>query len=867
METYDESVDADSIHSSERDSWDDELDDDGSYSVSSADKSSTDGNNDADEVGGDNKVRFDTITAEEIRCMEFATVSEAYDFYYRYGKYNGFAVRKSDSRVTGSGDNKVIKMKQFVCNRHGVREKRHLVRTDRKLEHRRLTRTQCGARLRVNYKAEKDRYVVTAFEETHNHELTPARFVHLHPVYRKISETDKAQVDGLQKRGIRTCHIMGYMVAQKGGYAGVGFTKKDLYNYFDKKMRAVIKDGDVAASLNYLNMKSSTDPMLYAEYAVDNINGRMNTLFWADGISRTDYFCFGDVLAFDTTYSKNKYNYPLVIFSGCNHHSQTVIFGAALVSNETTETYKWVLRCFLECMEGKQPKAVVTDGDGAMREAIKQIFPDANHRLCAWHLNKNAGENVKNGNNFLDGFSKAMYSNFTIDEFEEYWSHMIKENGVQGHPWVVKTYENRSLWATAYLRDNFFGRIRTTSQCEAVNAIIKSYVRKKGCIFEFMNNFDQALRDYRNNELVADFKSSSTDPVLSTQLPVIESHAGKIYTAAVFKEVRHEILKAGELIVRDKSEVGGTKIYILTRFCKDDYERSVAYDGSTFKCSCKRFESRGIPCSHIFYVMKEEHVDRIPDNLVLSRWTKDAKIQYLNISNCNDNVDSNTIAEARFGSYCTVLTDFCREASKKDGVYAQIMEDLMQLKIKYCNNDDAAVGTQKSAVGDPVMVKSKGAPKKKKNDTKAGRRRSKCKHTTPNARRYSGTQQTSEQAPEPNVDMYSVSISDSVSQIAEKKKRKASCNGQKSVQNKSLYDPTTYRGANVMTTTQVEVPTTSIGIHQQMFPMQSMMPMVHPMMQQMHMQPMYPMYGMQPGMQSGMQTGLLQQVIRSSKNN
>ncbi|MCH85465.1 protein FAR1-RELATED SEQUENCE 5, partial [Trifolium medium] len=174
METYDESVDADSIHSSERDSWDDELDDDGSYSVSSADKSSTDGNNDVDEVGGDNKVRFDTITAEEIRCMEFATVSEAYDFYYRYGKYNGFAVRKSDSRVTGSGDNKVIKMKQFVCNRHGVREKRHLVRTDRKLEHRRLTRTQCGARLRVNYKAEKDRYVVTAFEETHNHELTPA---------------------------------------------------------------------------------------------------------------------------------------------------------------------------------------------------------------------------------------------------------------------------------------------------------------------------------------------------------------------------------------------------------------------------------------------------------------------------------------------------------------------------------------------------------------------------------------------------------------------------------------------------------------------------------------------------------------------
>ncbi|PNX63955.1 hypothetical protein L195_g061880, partial [Trifolium pratense] len=48
----------------------------------------------------------------------------------------------------------------------------------------------------------------------------------------------------------------------------------------DKKViryRIWIKVGDVATSLNYLNMKSSSDLMLYAEYAVDNINGRMKT--------------------------------------------------------------------------------------------------------------------------------------------------------------------------------------------------------------------------------------------------------------------------------------------------------------------------------------------------------------------------------------------------------------------------------------------------------------------------------------------------------------------------------------------------------------------------------------------------------------
>ncbi|MCI23201.1 hypothetical protein A2U01_0044379, partial [Trifolium medium] len=64
MENYDESADVDvaSIHSSERDSWDEELDDEESYSVSNMDQSSVDGdhpadngNDDGDAVGGDSQ--------------------------------------------------------------------------------------------------------------------------------------------------------------------------------------------------------------------------------------------------------------------------------------------------------------------------------------------------------------------------------------------------------------------------------------------------------------------------------------------------------------------------------------------------------------------------------------------------------------------------------------------------------------------------------------------------------------------------------------------------------------------------------------------------------------------------------------------
>ena len=74
----------------------------------------------------------------------------------------------------------------------------------------------------------------------------------------------------------------------------------------------------------------------------DNEN-RLLRMFWCDGVSRSDYAVFGDILAFDATYRKNKYKFLVIIFSGVNHHNQTCVFGDVVVSNENEDTYVWVL--------------------------------------------------------------------------------------------------------------------------------------------------------------------------------------------------------------------------------------------------------------------------------------------------------------------------------------------------------------------------------------------------------------------------------------------------------------------------------------------------------------------------------------------
>ncbi|CAK8540948.1 unnamed protein product [Lathyrus sativus] len=127
---------------------------------------------------------------------------------------------------------------------------------------------------------------------------------------------------------------------------------------------------------------SYKDDMMFWRHIVKE-DGTLEHLFWCDGIGCTNYSIFGDVLAFDATYRKIRYNTPLVMFSGVNHHNQNIIFASATVGDEIEESYVWLLETFLEAMGGKYHVYVITDSDLAMRNAIKKVFPNAHHSLCA----------------------------------------------------------------------------------------------------------------------------------------------------------------------------------------------------------------------------------------------------------------------------------------------------------------------------------------------------------------------------------------------------------------------------------------------------------------------------------------------------
>ncbi|RYQ83588.1 hypothetical protein Ahy_B10g102332 [Arachis hypogaea] len=280
---------------------------------------------------------------------------------------------------------------------------------------------------------------------------------------------------------------------------------------------------------------------------------------------------------------------------------------------------------------------------------------------------------------------------------------MVARYNLSSNSWVVQTYEMRNLWALAYLKDQFFGQIRTTSQCEGINSLIKAYVRKKDTLLEFINNMETVVSHYRNNERVAEFNSKYTAPVLVTSLPTLEDFAAKTFTRNMFWEVRKEIegtcAMNTELVIQD----GGKLYFKCNIFGVPEIHHVVEFDRvrGILRCECLWFENRGIPCMHIFACLKHQHVEVIPESLVCKRWTKNAKSDFMK-SNVDDPSDSDKVLKCRLGvlgAECSRLMDLaCKNSS--DFVEAMNSENPHNTNL----DDDC--------VGDPLVVKSKGAPKK-----------------------------------------------------------------------------------------------------------------------------------------------------------
>ena len=154
---------------------------------------------------------------------------------------------------------------------------------------------------------------------------------------------------------------------------------------------------------------------------LDNIE-QITNIVWVDARMVIDYVNFGDVVTFGTTYGTDKELRPLGVFTGFNHHRGLIVFGVAILYDETTESFKWLFGSFLVAHAGKKPKTIFTDQDLAMTKVLNEVMPNTYHELCTWHIMQNGikhlGNLMKDGSSLIQVFKTCMFDFNDEIEFE-----------------------------------------------------------------------------------------------------------------------------------------------------------------------------------------------------------------------------------------------------------------------------------------------------------------------------------------------------------------------------------------------------------------------------------------------------------------
>ncbi|XP_050365404.1 protein FAR1-RELATED SEQUENCE 5-like [Argentina anserina] len=647
----------------------------------------------------------------------FETEEAADKFYFDYGLVVGFCVRRDTLRCK---KDMTVSSRQWFCSCQGFRKIDKNAKRVRRPQ--KVTRVGCQCVFKVNYCGDKKKYVVTKFYTDHNHPLVLPALTHHMRSARNCKDSDVAQVTAFHNASIRTCHAFEYLVDKVGGYVSVGFRIKDLYNKLDASRREIMLDGDVEAALSYLNGRSGGEENFYCKFSLDEENKLCN-LFWRDTRSLIDYENFGDVLLFDSTYKTNRYGKPLLLFVGSSNHLTSIVFGCAFLLDETTETYVWALETFISSMNGKKPIAVLTDSDDSMRGAIEIVLPGCPHRLCSWHIGKNVNKNVKDPN-LKKRFDKIMWKSTTPEEFDRSWSDMIQDFSPKNTKWFDMMYGKRQKWVEAYCKGKHFARMRSTQRCEGMNAYMKDFMNGLKLI-EVVPGIVRAQGRLRAKYSDADFNCRHSVHILETQLREMEDDASKIYTDNVFFLVQKELKRVGGLCVKPAVQSDGFKTYIMWKHNRSEQSFEVVYSqgegGPQFVCSCQKMEYEGIPCCHIFNVLKEEGILKIPTSLIMKRWRIIDKADVGKLDTRRLTGDKNEAdSKLRFGYVSDMFSKLSFRASSSKETYEMVCEEIVKLERKIdamftvseVHRQQDERGRHDNLIRDPNIVKGKGKKKR-----------------------------------------------------------------------------------------------------------------------------------------------------------
>ncbi|KAG2572836.1 hypothetical protein PVAP13_7KG204700 [Panicum virgatum] len=519
--------------------------------------------------------------------MTFETVDLAYQFYLEYGYRAGFGVSK---RTSHSVDG-VKYRATFVCYKGGIARIKPGLKARRRL----VAKTGCKAMMVVKFNASENHWEVVFVELEHNHPCNP-EMVRFMMCFKDLPDWQR------EHRPFNAKTRLNPKI-----HSGRGRPPNQNKDF----------------------MMQAQNSNFFYNWDMDD-EGRLKNVCWVDARSRVAYQHFCDVICFDTVYLTYQFLIPLVAFLGINHHGQFVLLGCGLLGDESPETFAWLFKKWLKCMNDKAPEAIITTHSRPVVKAVSEVFPNTRHRYNLWHIMKELPEmsgRVEDKEAISLRMKKVVYDTITSADFEREWVEMINQYNLHDNRWLTTLFEERAKWVPAYVKDTFWAGISTVRRSERLEAFFDGYITPETTIKTFIEQFDTAMKLRSDREAYDDFRSFQQRPQVLSGL-LFEEQFANVYTINMFQKFQDQLKQLMNVNCTEVSRSGSIVTYTVTVIGKErKFDYRVMYNSAEKEvwCICRSFQFKGILCSHALAVLRQELVMLIPPKYILDRWRKDYK--------------------------------------------------------------------------------------------------------------------------------------------------------------------------------------------------------------------------------------------------
>ncbi|XP_060211904.1 uncharacterized protein LOC132639476 [Lycium barbarum] len=208
----------------------------------------------------------------------------------------------------------------------------------------------------------------------------------------------------------------------------------------------------------YLHMMKLRNPGTVAniKWTADN---KFKYAFFAYGASIEGWKHCRPVMMVDATFLKSKYRGVLMIAVAKDGNNSIFPLAFGIADSENNESYRWFFRHVKKVFGTRKDLSILSDRHSSIATAIKELYPDTQHGICIYHMEKNLQKYFPS-----EAILSLFYNAATTYKQAEFRTYMSQIQQIDPKAAEYIEQEPPEIWARSFHTNRRYNMLTTNNR-------------------------------------------------------------------------------------------------------------------------------------------------------------------------------------------------------------------------------------------------------------------------------------------------------------------------------------------------------------------------------------------------------------------